>query len=85
MGFYNIDRPIHRIFAVFSGLMGIVSLLPAIATILERQSIWVPVFVAITFVAILFIESKGSSLDLTTCCSFIEPQSLRSGDIWSQM
>jgi len=58
MGLYNIDRPIHRIFAVFSGLVGIVSLLPAIATILERRSSWIPVFVVLTFVPILFIASS---------------------------
>ena len=58
MGLYNIDRPIHRIFAVFSSLVGMCSLLNAIVTILERRGIWIPIFVVLTFVSILFIVSS---------------------------
>ncbi|MCK5609231.1 hypothetical protein KAR91_45575 [Candidatus Pacearchaeota archaeon] len=58
MSFYNIDRPIHRIFAIFSGLVGIVFLLPALAAILERQSVRTAVFLVSSFVSILFIVSS---------------------------
>jgi len=53
-GLHNIERPIHQVFAVFSGLLGIANLLIAIALILDSEGSWILPLV-ITFISFLFI------------------------------
>jgi len=57
MNFFTLKTPLCCIFAVFAGSLGIVSLLPAIATVIEQKHNWIFVSFSMIFLSILFFVS----------------------------